>query len=349
MTRDTDKNRPSLTYADAGVDFDAKEQAFRRIKDRVQATYRPEVLSELGSFGGLFALAKYDAPVLVSSVDSVGTKLKVAFALDKHDTVGYDIVAHCANDILVQGAEPLFFLDYIGIGDLRPDVIAQLIDGLARACKEVGCALIGGETAELPDLYGQGEYDLVGTIVGVVERAKVVTGGGIRPGDALIGLPSVGLHTNGYSLARKIVFEAAGLTVRDTIPGLGITVGEELLKPHKPYVRSVRALMDSVEVKGLAHITGGGLPDNVERVLPDGCRARIERGTWNVLPIYNWLQEAGNVAEDEMFHVFNMGVGMVVIVSRGDVSAALTALKNAGEQPTVIGEIVSGEQGVEIG
>jgi phosphoribosylformylglycinamidine cyclo-ligase len=341
------ENAKGLTYRDAGVDFDAKEEAFRHIRRLVRETHRPEVLSELGTFGGLFALGQYREPVLVSSVDSVGTKLKIAFALDCHTTVGYDIVAHCCNDILVQGAEPLFFLDYIGIGKLRPGVVRDLVDGLARGCRETGCALIGGETAELPDLYAAGEYDLAGCIVGVVERDELITGERIRPGDALIGLPSVGLHTNGYSLARRVLFDRAGLTVHDEIPELGISVGDELLKPHRSYVRSVLALRRAATVNGLAHITGGGLPDNLVRVLPEGTRAVIRLGSWEPLPIFRYLQQAGGIADDEMWRVFNMGIGMVVAVPSAETDNAVRFLRDVGEAATVIGEVRTGERGVE--
>ncbi|GIX07309.1 MAG: phosphoribosylformylglycinamidine cyclo-ligase [Candidatus Poribacteria bacterium] len=337
-----------LTYREAGVDLEAKAQAFQRIKGLVQSTYSPEVLSELGTFGGLFALQGFREPVLVSSVDSVGTKLKIAFALDRHDTVGYDIVAHCANDILVQGARPLFFLDYIGIGRLRPEVVEAILRGLVRGCQEVGCALIGGETAELPDLYAPGEYDLVGTIVGAVERERLITGAQIRPGDVLVGLPSVGLHTNGYTLARKILFERVGLSVRDEIPGLGISVGEELLKPHRSYVAPCLELMETVPVRGMAHITGGGLPENLARILPEGCRAVVDRSTWTPPPIFGYLQRAGEVPESEMFRVFNMGIGMVIVLARSDLEAAVALLHERGEAPILIGEVVSGPRAVEI-
>jgi len=335
-----------LTYRDAGVDLEAKEKAFRQIRQLVRETYRPEVLSEFGTFGGLFALGTYREPVLVSSVDSVGTKLKIAFALHRHTTVGYDIVSHCCNDILVQGAQPLFFLDYIGMGKLVPDVVRDLVEGLARGCRETGCALIGGETAELPDLYAPGEYDLAGCIVGVVEREELITGASIGEGDVLIGLASVGLHTNGYSLARRILFERAGLSVHDEIPGLGISVGEELLKPHKSYVRSILRLKQTVPVKGLAHITGGGLPDNLVRILPEGYRATIRLGSWDVLPIFEYLQRTGDVADEEMRRVFNMGIGMVAVVPSWATDDALRLLREAGETATVIGEVRTGERGV---
>lgn len=337
----------SLTYRDAGVDLDAKEDAFRQLRRLVRSTYRPEVLSELGTFGGLFALGRYREPVLVSSVDGVGTKLKIAFALDRHTTVGYDLVAHCCNDILVQGAEPLFFLDYLAIGRLRPEVVREIVEGLVRGCREVGCALIGGETAELPDFYAPGEYDLAGCIVGVVEREALITGEQIRPGDVLLGLPSTGLHTNGYSLARRVFFQKAGLSVHDEIPGLGISVGEELLKPHRNYIRSVLALRHVVNVRGLAHITGGGIPGNLVRILPEGTRARIRLGSWEVLPIFEVLQRLGGIADEEMRRVFNLGVGMVIVVSPEETEEALDCLRKHGENPTVLGEVRTGERGVE--
>jgi len=343
------ETRPGqITYRDAGVDLEAKAEAYRRIGDLVRSTYTPGVLSDIGTFGGLFALEGYRDPVLVSSVDSVGTKLKVAFAVDRHDTVGYDIVAHCGNDVVVQGARPLFFLDYIGIHDLNPTVVRDLLDGLARGCRELGCALIGGEAAELPDLYAPGEYDLVGTIVGVVERDSVVTGDRIEAGDVLIGLPSVGLHTNGFTLARKVLFEVAGLSVSDAMPGTEVTVGEEFLKPHKSYVGACIELMRAVDVRGFAHITGGGLPENVRRILPDGTRAHIQRDCWSVPAVFRLLQQAGAIDDGEMFRVFNMGVGMVAVVPPDDCEAALTSLRSAGESPTVIGEVSAGEAGVEI-
>lgn len=337
----------ALTYRDAGVDLGAKEEAFRHLRGLMRSTYRAEVLSEFGTFGGLFALGKYREPVLVSSVDGVGTKLKIAVALDRHTTVGYDLVAHCCNDILVQGAEPLFFLDYLAMGRLRPEVVRDVVEGLARGCREAGCALIGGETAELPDVYAPGEYDLAGCVVGVVEREALITGEQIRSGDVLLGLPSVGLHTNGYSLARRVFFEEAGLSIHDEIPGLGISVGEELLKPHKSYVRSVLALRRAVNVRGLAHVTGGGIPGNLVRVLPEGARAWIRLGSWEVLPIFEVLQRLGGIADEEMRRVFNLGVGMVVVVSPEETENALDCLRKHGENPAVLGEVRTGERGVE--
>ncbi len=337
-----------LTYADAGVSFEAESKAMQRITSIVKTTYRPEVISDVGSFGGLFALGKYKQPILVSSTDSVGTKLKVAIRANKHDTVGYDIVTHCGNDILVQGAEPLFFLDYIGIGKMEPDIIEQLMTGLASGCREIGCALISGETAELSDIYALGEYDLVGTIVGVVERDALIIGERITPGDKLIGLASTGLHTNGYSLARRILFDRCDYDVETYLPELSSTVGEELLKTHKSYVKSILKLREVCEVKGIAHITGGGLPGNVERILPEGCRAIIQQQSWQVPPIFNLLQQKGSVEEVEMYRVFNMGVGLVLVVASDSVAIALDSLSESDESAFLLGDIVSGDKGVEL-
>lgn len=343
------RSERGLTYEDAGVSIDTKEAALGDVTSILRSTYRPEVLSDMGQFGGLFALdkSKYSDPVLVSSNDSVGTKLKVAFMTGKHNTVGFDIVAHCGNDIVVLGAEPIFFLDYIGTSKVSRPVMMQLMEGLAKGCKEVGCALIGGETAELPSFYKPGEYDLVGTIVGVVERQKIITGEHIRPGDRLLGLASVGLHTNGFSLARKIMFEVCGYGVDDFVQELGARVGDELLKPHKSYVKPVLQSMErfnaaSFTIKGLAHITGGGLMDNIPRILPENCSAVIHKGTWNIPPVFSFLQEKGNVAENEMYRVFNMGIGMVAVVSADHVDHVTDYLKALGEIVYSIGEIAQG-------
>lgn len=336
-----------LTYADAGVSFEAESEAISRLKSLVQTTYRPEVLSDVGSFGGLFALKTYQEPVLVSSTDSVGTKLKVAFKVGRHDTVGFDIVAHCGNDIVVQGAEPLFFLDYIGISKVAPAVIEEIIAGLASGCREIGCALIGGEIAELSDIYTPGEYDLVGTIVGAVEKADVITGERITPGDQLIGLGAAGLHTNGFTLARRILFDRCDYSVDTYLPELSVTVGEALLACHKSYVSSILSLRKECNIKGVAHITGGGLPANVVRILPDGCIAYIRNGTWEIPPIFPFLQAKGDVEAPEMYRVFNMGIGMVVIVAPDAVDVALESLNASGESTYRIGEIIAGEKGVQ--
>lgn len=337
-----------LTYAGAGVSFSAKEETTDRLKRILSSTYRPEVLSEVGHFGGLFALGNYDEPVLVSSTDSVGTKLKIAFMTGRHDTVGYDIVAHCANDILVQGAEPLFFLDYIGTSKLDPDVVEQIVTGLAAGCREIGCALIGGETAELPEFYRKGEYDLVGTIVGVVERSRVITGDAIRPDDQLIGLGSLGLHTNGFSLARRILLDVCGYNPAEYIADFGITLGEELLKNHKSYVSAILNLRKHCDIKGIAHITGGGLPGNLVRILPSNCSAIIRKGTWEISPIFGLLQNKGHVESDEMYRVFNMGIGLVLAVSKDQVETAVDVLTASGESPYRIGEIVDGKGQVQL-
>ncbi len=342
-----ESNKKQLTYADAGVSFEAESEAIARLKTLVQTTYRPEVLSDVGGFGGLFALKSYQEPVLVSSTDSVGTKLKVAFRVGRHDTVGFDIVAHCGNDIVVQGAEPLFFLDYIGISKVEPAVIEGIVAGLAAGCREIGCALIGGEIAELSDIYTPGEYDLVGTIVGAVEKADVITGEKIVPGDQLIGLGSTGLHTNGFSLVRRIVFDRCGYDVDTYLPELSTTVGEALLACHKSYVKSVLELRKVCEIKGLAHITGGGLPANVLRILPERCVADIRKGTWEIPPIFRFLQEKGDVEEREMYRVFNMGIGMVVAIAPDAIDPALKSLNASGESTYHIGEVGAGERGVQ--
>ena len=344
-----------LTYEGAGVSIDTMDAALDDVKETIRSTYGPEVLSSVGHFGGLFALDKdkYDEPVLVSSNDSVGTKLKVAFMTDKHNTVGFDLVAHCANDIVVMGAEPIFFLDYLGISKLYRQVVVQLMEGLAAGCREVGCALIGGEIAELPSFYQTGEYDLAGTIVGVVDRQKIITGDKIKPGDSVIGMASVGLHTNGYSLARKILFEVCGYGIEDFVEELGATVGDELLKPHKSYVKSVLKLVRKfnavdLKIKGLAHITGGGLLDNIPRILPENCGAVIEKGTWDVPAVFPFLQGKGSVAEDEMYRVFNMGIGMVVVVSTNHADRVVDELEASGETVYNIGKIVEGSRKIAL-
>jgi phosphoribosylformylglycinamidine cyclo-ligase len=315
-------------YALAGVDVDLGNLVKRRIQARVKSTHGPEVLGKVGGFGGLFApdFSGMREPVLVASVDGVGTKLKVAFALGRHDTVGADLVNHCVNDIAVLGARPLFFLDYIGAERLEPRVFDQLLSGFAKACRLAGCALIGGETAQMPGMYRQGEYDLAGCIVGVVDRAKMIDGSRIRPGDVILGLPSNGLHTNGYSLARKILFEKMRLTPASTIEGIKHSLGEELLRVHKNY-QPLLARVPPGKIHGLAHITGGGLIDNLPRVLPKTCDAVIEAKSWPVPPIFEVLQRKGKVDPAEMYQVFNMGVGMVAIVSAKDAKSMTRQLK----------------------
>src|SRR5436190_11218563 len=334
-----------MEYKSAGVDIDAGNETVRRITSIARATFTPGVLSEIGSFGGLFRLDRdrFREPVLVSSADGVGTKLKVAFMTGRHDTVGADLVNHCVNDILVQGAEPLFFLDYLATGRLSPDVAEQVVAGVARGCRENGCALLGGETAEMPGFYADGEYDIAGTIVGIVEKSKVIDGRGIVPGDTLIGLPSAGLHTNGYSLARSVMFDLCGLTAASVVPELGVTAGDALLAPHRSYLTAMRPLIDAGLVKGMAHITGGGITENLPRVLPAGCTAEIDRRSWTVPPIFAFLQARGGIAEDEMLRAFNMGVGLIICVDATAASRASDMLKQSGEQPIALGRIVKGD------
>ncbi|MDQ3817700.1 MAG: phosphoribosylformylglycinamidine cyclo-ligase [Acidobacteriota bacterium] len=320
------------------------------MKQLARATFNARTLSEIGSFGGMFdgAFPALREPVLVASADGVGTKLKVAFATNTHNTVGRDLVNHCVNDILVQGARPLFFLDYIATGALAPEVVASIVEGVAAGCSDNGCVLLGGETAEMPGFYAEGEYDVAGFIVGVVDRDKVIDGRRIATGDAVLALPSVGLHTNGYSLARKLFFDEAGYDVDTKVPELNQTAGEALLQPHKSYLRALEGLLDSDLIKGLAHITGGGLTDNIPRILPDGTGVRITRGTWPVLPVFKLMQEIGNVSDSEMFRTFNMGVGLVIICAAEDAEAIKTHLRERGEAVYEIGRVVEGDREVSI-
>src|SRR6476646_3130447 len=310
----------AVTYADAGVDIDAANRATERIKELARRTFNARTLSDIGSFGGMFdgAFPAMRQPVLVASADGVGTKLKVAFETGVHNTVGADLVNHCVNDILVQGARPLFFLDYFATGKLEPDVTASVVEGMARACRENGCVLLGGETAEMPSMYSDGEYDLAGFIVGVVDKQKVIDGKSIVPGDLILGLPSTGLQTNGYSLARKLFFEVGGYKVDSHIDELGSTVGEALLATHSSFLPQLGLLLDSGRIKGLAHITGGGFLENIPRILPDNVSVEIDRGSWTEPPIFGLMQRLGNVSETEMFRTFNMGIGMVIICSQFD-------------------------------
>ncbi len=339
-----------MDYKQSGVDIDAGNEVVRRIKGLARATFTPGVLSEIGSFGGLFRLgdrAQGD-PVLVASADGVGTKLRVAFLSGIHGTIGADLVNHCVNDILVQGAQPLFFLDYLATGRLDPGVAVQVVDGLARACRENGCALLGGETAEMPGFYADGEYDVAGFIVGAVDRERLIDGRGIAPGDALIGLPSSGLHTNGYSLARAIVFERLTLGVHDRVPELGMTVAEALLAPHRSYLPVVRPLLATPHriVKGMAHITGGGITDNLPRVLPRGTDAIVRLGSWEPPPLFRWLERAGAVPREDMLRTFNMGLGLILAVASTDADEAIGALRAAGEPGArVVGTIASAAEG----
>jgi len=303
-----------IDYRQSGVDIDAGNEVVRRIKDLARSTYTQGVVSGVGSFGGLFALdASIADPVLVASADGVGTKLKIAFMTGVHDSIGADLVNHCVNDILVQGARPLFFLDYLATGRLKPEVAEQIVRGMSRACVENGCALLGGETAEMPGFYASGEYDVAGFIVGIVSRSRIINGENIVAGDVLIGLPSSGLHTNGYSLARRIAFDTLGLRVDSRVPELGTTVGEALLRTHRSYLRVISPLLERGWIKGMAHITGGGITENLPRVLPDGLGFSLDRQSWQVPPIFTWLQAAGQLDDAEMFRAFNMGVGLILV------------------------------------
>ena len=336
-------------YAAAGVDIDAQDWALEGVKKLVTSTWTAGVLSSIGGFGGLFRpdLGGMEDPVLVASADGVGTKLMVGRLAGDYSTVGADLVNHCVNDILVQGARPLFFLDYVGAGVLEPEAMEQLVSGLARACKENGCALLGGETAEMPGFYRQGDYELVGFVVGLVDRSRILDGSRVEPGDILVGLSSSGLHTNGYSLARSVFFERLGLGVDDQLPdGDGRTVGEELLAVHRSYLSLVEPLLDDPGLHALAHITGGGLTDNLPRILPKGTHAAIKLGTWEVPHVFRLLQEHGEVASDEMFRVFNMGIGMVLVVAQESLGDVLGALRGVGEKGAIIGSVGEGGEGV---
>ena len=332
------------TYRAAGVDLDAAQRAKARLKELVASTRDRYTLSELGSFGGLYAVpVGVQAPVLVASADGVGTKLKVAFAAGRHDTVGRDLVNHCVNDILVQGARPLFFHDYLAVGVMDENQVTQVVAGVATGCRDNRCALLGGETAQMPDFYAAGEYDLAGFIVGVVGRERVLDGSAVRVGDALIGLASTGLHTNGYTLARRIVFDRLGLGPDDRFPGTDGSVADELLAPHRSYLNPLLPLLEAGRVHALAHITGGGIPGNLPRVLPKGIGAIIRRDSWEVPAVFAALQRAGAVATDEMDRVFNMGVGMIVVVPAAAAAAVVADLIGAGERAWVLGEVASGE------
>ena len=338
-----------ITYKDAGVDIEAGNSFVNMIKPLVKSTFRPEVMAEIGGFGGLFSLnsAKYKNPVLVSGTDGVGTKLKIAFMADRHDTVGIDLVAMCVNDIVVQGAEPLFFLDYLATGKLLPEKAASIVKGIAEGCRQAGCALIGGETAEMPGFYADGEYDVAGFAVGVVERDSIIDGSSIAVGNRLIGIAPSGLHSNGYSLARKLVFERMGLTIDSEFPGTGRTVADELLAPTRIYIRSVMNLLKDFNIKGIAHITGGGLLENIPRVLPHGCRASVHLSSWERPILFNVLQEAGNVERDEMYRTFNMGIGMVLVVDEHEAEDMIYRLIGLDEKAWIIGEITASPDGKE--
>ena len=345
---DPSKANAVVTYADAGVDIERANRAKQRIKYLAHKTYTKAVLSEIGSFGGMFALdkKKYSNPVLVSSVDGVGTKLRVAFEMNLHHTIGADLVNHCVNDIAVQGAAPLFFMDYFATGKLDPEIAEKVVTGIADACKHNGCALIGGETAEMPGFYEKGDYDLAGFIVGIVEQEKVITGKKVAPGDVLIALASNGLHTNGYSLARKLLFSVARYSPETYVNEMKNKVGNELMRTHKSYWPVVKKLVDGEAVNGMAHITGGGITGNLPRVLPKGTAAVIDMGSWPVQPVFTHLQHLGNIPQDEMFRAFNMGVGMILIVPPKKFAKVQTILERAGEKGFTIGRIVKGDRKV---
>ena len=339
-----------ITYSDAGVSIDAANQTVARIKELARTTFNARTLSEIGSFGGIFdgAFPQMRAPVLVASADGVGTKLKIAFETNTHDTVGRDLVNHCVNDILVQGARPLFFLDYVAAGVLAPQTIASVIEGVARGCRENGCVLLGGETAEMPGFYAAGEYDIAGFIVGVVDRARVIDGSSIAPGDAVLALPSVGLHTNGYSLARKLFFEVASYRADTHLAELDTTVGAALLAPHVSYLNALEGLLDQGVLKGLAHITGGGLLENMPRILPTGTGVEIVRGSWPILPIFALMQHLGSVPEAEMYRTFNMGIGMIIVCAPTDVTVIKTHIAAHDLACYEVGNIVTGANEVKL-
>jgi len=335
------------TYRDAGVDIDAGDEFVDRIKPLVRSTFRPEVLADLGGFGGLFGFqaSKYKEPVLVSGTDGVGTKLKIAFMMDRHDTVGIDLVAMCVNDIAVSGAEPLFFLDYFATGKLSVSKAQEVVKGIAEGCRQAGCALIGGETAEMPSFYQDGEYDLAGFAVGAVDKPKIIDGKTIKPGDVIIGLASSGLHSNGYSLARRVLFDKAKLTVTSRLPELDRPLGEVLLTPTRIYAKQILSLIQDCPLKGIAHITGGGITENLPRVFPEGVRARINRKAWSVPPIFQAMSRLGQVDREEMYRVFNMGIGLILVVPAASASAVLAKAASLGDQGWVIGEMVSAADG----
>ncbi len=332
-----------MDYREAGVDISAADAAKDRIKSLAKGTFNAAVLSEIGSFGGMFRpdLSRYDEPVLVASTDGVGSKIQVAIAAGVHDTVGYDLVAHCVDDILVQGAVPLFFLDYIALGKMDPARVESIVSGFARGCLEFGCPLIGGETAEMPGTYAAGDYDLAGFIVGVVDKGRAIPTG-VRPGDVLLALPSAGLHTNGYTLARKVLFDVLGHSVGTRLPELGGTVGEALLAPHRSYLAALEPLLERRKIRALAHITGGGFRGNIPRVLPEGLGARVRRGSWEIPPLFRLIQAGGGISEDEMFATFNMGVGMVAVVAPEDLHEVEHSLERRGEVSFVIGSVAAG-------
>ncbi|MBI4743324.1 MAG: phosphoribosylformylglycinamidine cyclo-ligase [Actinobacteria bacterium] len=341
--------KEKVTYKIAGVDIEAGNRAVELIKNVVRSTFRPEVLTDIGGFSGLFSLDKnkYTNPVLVSSTDGVGTKLKIAQMINKHNTIGIDLVAMCANDIIVQGAEPLFLLDYLAVGKLVPETVAAIVEGIAAGCRKAGCALLGGETAEMPGFYSEDEYDLAGFVVGVVEKDKIIDGSKIEEGDKILGIASSGLHSNGYSMVRKVLLEDAGINLMDVPLQFETTLSDIVLTPTKIYVRSILDLINNCNVKGLAHITGGGITQNLSRILPDGLDAFVETKLWTIPRIFNLIQELGNVETSEMFTAFNMGIGMIAVVSQSETEKAKQLLEASGEKVYLIGEIRSGEGAVK--
>lgn len=340
----------NMTYSQAGVDITQGNKAVDMIKPIVKSTFRPEVVTDLGGFGGLFALNKdkYEEPILISGTDGVGTKLKVAFDTGVHNTIGIDAVAMCVNDVLVNGAEPLFFLDYLAVGKLEPEQVAQVVEGVAEGCRQAGCALIGGETAEMPGFYTPGEYDVAGFTVGIVDKKKMIDGSTIKEGDVVLGLPSSGLHSNGYSLVRKVMFEKAGYKPEDKVELLGTTVGEAMLKPTRIYVKSVLGMLEEAEVKGMAHITGGGFLENIPRVLPDDVDVVIEEGAWPVPPIFSLIESIGNIEKKEMYRTFNMGIGYVIICDQANALKICDYFTKIQEEVYLIGMVTKGEKKVVI-
>lgn len=339
-----------LTYKSAGVDVEAGYKAVKLMKEHVKKTHIPGVMGDLGSFGGFFMpdLKGYEEPTLISGTDGVGTKLQIAFMMDKHDTIGIDCVAMCVNDIACHGAKPLFFLDYIGTGRLNPKKAADIVKGICDGCIETGCALIGGETAEMPGFYKDEEYDLAGFAVGIVDKNKVINGEKVKAKDVIIGLPSSGIHSNGYSLVRKLFFGVNNYNVDSTFPELSNTLGEELLKPTRIYVKTILELLKKHEIKGIAHITGGGFIENIPRTIPKGFKARIELGSWPVLPIFNLMKDLGNIEDKALYNTFNMGIGLVLIADNGMADEILKTLESMGEKAYIIGDVISGEGGIEL-
>jgi phosphoribosylformylglycinamidine cyclo-ligase len=337
-----------LTYKKSGVDIDEGEKFVNLISPMAKRTFRPEVMTEIGLFSALFKLdmTRYKEPILVSSTDGVGTKLKIAFMMNRHDTIGIDLVGMCVNDILTTGAEPLFFLDYLATGKLNSAIASKVIEGVVKGCEEAGCSLIGGETAEMPGFYHEDEYDVAGFSVGIVEKEKIINGSGIQEGDIIIGLSSNGLHSNGYSLVRKLFFDMEKMGLDTYIPELGNKLGEELLRPTKIYVKSFMTLRDNVEIKGMAHITGGGIPGNLPRILPDNMCADIKIGSWPVPPIFQIIEKTGNIADDEMKRIFNMGIGYIIIVSRDVSGDTISLLQKAGYSAFIIGSTEKGGKSV---